>query len=198
MSGQNMRGCFRVRPDEGDVLELAVWFRHRPPQGALHVTQLGKPSLLMGRSRCTPFLEDISAEGLNLSIRTACPYELEPLRESHVLVYLKLADLHDPLDAPMSFMLGCEIVRFDPLDTQIRLGLRITHEGEPEVVSKSLRFVNVEKHGINDLTRWCDTKDRLSRLGKAKPYAGLRLDRLLAEIHAALDRPAEDPPSCSG
>ncbi len=182
-----MRQSFRLDVQDGDVMELAAWIRPSLEPTSFHVRELGMPNLLLGRFNCSLRLDNISAEGLGVSMRTSCRHYPSDLKSQFVLVYLKLASPLDPTDEPLSLLLACSVTAMRATEERIYLGLRIICEGVADASEKLVHLVNVEKYGITDLTRWCDEKDRASRSGLKPAPKGLHMERLLAEIAAALD-----------
>lgn len=191
-----MRNSFRLDVQDGDVMELAAWIRPSLEPTTIHVAELGMPNLLLGRVNCSLRLDNLSAEGLGVSLRKACRYYPADLKDQYVLVYMKLASPMDPSDEPLPLLLACSIVALRSTEERIYLGLHIVCEGVPDASEKKLHLVNVEKYGISDLTRWCDEKDRATRSGLKAAPKGLRMERLLAEIAAALDVDEEQDEGC--
>ena len=176
---------FRVDIEDCDVIELAAWFWDTEITGRLHVRDLGKPHLQLGRHLCWVNLDSLSAAGLGLSYHTLCSQAPEQPLDRLVLVYLKLAPPSEALDDQLCLFLACQTRSHQPLGRQTYLGLHILAEGVPEAGDKALSLINVERYGISDLTRWCDEKDRYFRSPNQAQRPGLRLDRLLAEVVAA-------------
>jgi hypothetical protein len=177
--------AFRVKVDDFDVIELATWFWPNLNFGRLHVLEMDRPHLLLGRVNCTARLESISADTLVMGYKRACRHAPEHPEKGGILVYLKLAS---PMDVPgdtLCMFLGCKVAAMKADPTWIYLGLRIVTQGEPENGEKAVKFHNVEKYGISDLTRWCDEKDRSTRASASPLRPGLHMDRLLTEIIAA-------------
>mgnify|MGYP000966092559 FL=1 len=176
---------FRVDIEDCDVIELAAWFWGNELPGRLHVRDLGKPHLQLGRHLCWVNLDSLSAAGLGLTFHSLCSQAPDEPLESVVLVYLKLAPPSDALDEQLCLFLACEPRSRQLMGRQTYLGLHILAEGMPEAGDKAVSLVNVERYGIADLTRWCDEKDRYLRSPNQAQRAGLRMDRLLAEVVAA-------------
>ncbi|EPR42368.1 hypothetical protein dsx2_0295 [Desulfovibrio sp. X2] len=182
-----MRNSFRIDIEDGDVYELAAWFYPLPCPQAIHISELGLPNLLLGRVNCSLHLDNISAEGVGISFRRACRHFPADLQSHAVLLYMKLSSPLDPADEPFVLLLGCTVQAARQTDERVFLGLRVVCEGSGDAQDKIVNFLNVEKYGIADLTRWCDEKDRVSRAEKRAISLGLRMDRLLAEIANAVD-----------
>ncbi|MEW5774955.1 MAG: hypothetical protein AB1916_15665 [Thermodesulfobacteriota bacterium] len=176
---------FRVDIEDCDVIELAAWFWSPELPGRLHVRDLGKPHLQLGRRLCWVNLDSLSAAGLGLTYHRLCPQAPEDPLAGSMLVYLKLAPPSDAPDDPLALFLACEVRSRQPLGRSTYLGLHILAEGAPEAGDKALSLVNVERYGIADLTRWCDEKDRYLRSANQAHRPGLSMDRLLAEVVAA-------------
>ncbi len=176
---------FRVDIEDCDVIELAAWFWGAALPGRLHVRDLGKPHLQLGRHLCWVNLDSLSAAGLGLTYHSLCSQVPDEPLGSITLVYLKLAPPSDALDDPLCLFLACEPRSIQHLGRQTYLGMHIQAEGVPEAGDKALSLINVERYGIADLTRWCDEKDRYLRSPNQSQRPGLRMDRLLAEVVAA-------------
>lgn len=176
---------FRVDIEDCDVIELAAWFWGPEIPGRLHVRDLGKPHLQLGRRLCWANLDSLSAAGLGLTYHRLCSNGPEDPLAGAMLVYLKLAPPSEALDDQLAVFLACRPRSLQLLGREIYLGLHIEAEGVPEAGDKALSLVNVERYGIADLTRWCDEKDRCLRSPNQVQRPGLRLDRLLAEVVAA-------------
>jgi hypothetical protein len=176
---------FRVDIEDCDVIELAAWFWGSEIPGRLHVRDLGKPHLQLGRHLCWVNLDSLSAAGLGLSYHSLCSQIPDAPMACTVLIYLKLAPPSEALDEQLCLFLACQPRSSQPHGHQTYLGLHILAEGMPEAGDKALSLVNVERYGIADLTRWCDEKDRFLRSSNQMQRPGLRLDRLLAEVVAA-------------
>jgi len=182
-----MRNSFRLDVEDGDVIELAAWFRPALTPTTFHIRDLGMPDLLLGRVNCSLRLDNLSADGLGISLRRVCRYDPEDIRRQAVLVYMKLANPVDSACEPLPLLVACSIQALRATEDRLYLGLHIVCEGVPDASAKLVHLVNVEKYGISDLTRWCDEKDRATRSGLKAAPAGLRIERLLSEIAAVLD-----------
>jgi hypothetical protein len=176
---------FRVDIEDCDVIELAAWFRGPELPGRLHVRDMGKPHLQLGRHLCWVNLDSLSAAGLGLTYHSLCSQAPDEPLAGTMLVYLKLAPPSEASDDSLAMLLACEVRSRQPLGRETYLGLHILAEGEPESGDKALSLVNVERYGIAGLTRWCDEKDRSLRSPNQAHRPGLSLDRLLAEVVAA-------------
>lgn len=187
-----MRNSFRLDVDDGDVIELAAWIRPALEPTTFHVRELGMPNLLLGRVNCSLRLDNLSADGLGVSLPVACRHYPKELQRQALLVYLKLANPLNSSEEPLSLLLGCTVRALRHTEERIYLGLHIVCEGVPDAGEKVVHLINVEKYGITDLTRWCDEKDRALRSGLRGMSTGLRMERLLSEIACALDDGTDD------
>lgn len=176
---------FRVDIEDCDVIELAAWFWGQELPGRLHVRDLGKPHLQLGRHLCWVNLDSLSAAGLGLTYHRLCSQAPDEPLAGTMLVYLKLAPPSDASDDTLAMLLACEVRSRQPLGRETYLGLHILADGAPESGDKALSLINVERYGIAALTRWCDEKDRYFRSPNQVQRPGLSLDRLLAEVVAA-------------
>lgn len=198
MDREDYRNHFRIEVPEEYLKECAVWFKRKEPIARMSLLELGKPHLVRGE-RMGLHIEDVSAAGMAVSFQAHPRLPAAKLAERTVMVYFKLADPIYVAADPTCLLAAAEVKAVNEWEGKVYLSLRITHNGLPDKMDKAVFFVNAEKYGIAELTRWCDEMDRRScTMEVVAPDPGVQLDRLLQEIDALAPAvPAARPGHCA-
>jgi|GEM_PF-1002212 len=194
------RQCVRVAAPQGLLLEAALWARPRGPLTRLHLADLGRPDLRYAAGDSALRLDDVSANGLRLTLER--PEALGPALDRLTsddclcLLYLKLGrPLSSAEEQPLALFLGATPVAARADDGRLALALNILYRAQPERDDKALTFFNVSRRPIRELAAWCDEAARLDHAEPRPAFRGLHLSRLLAELDAlAAQAEAAAPP----
>ncbi len=188
------RQCVRVAVPEALFVEAALWVKPPHVPTRLSLAALGRPQLRLADNPRGLRIEDISANGLRLTLPR--PAELGDaavmLSGGPCLVFLYFK-LNQPLtavaDRPLTLFLGAEPVAVRPQDDgSLVVTLNIVYRGQPNRDEKSLTFFYVARYPIRDLAAWCDEVTLMDRAQDRPAARGLRMDRFLLELDAELER----------
>ena len=193
MDETSNRECLRLSIPQDSILTLAIWLTPRQRPSRITLAELGRPSLMrsQGKSRGID-VDDISANGIRLGLSGPALSRLAGQRSQSMFIYLKLPDL-DPSESReiLSLFLQAEIVH-DVEDQERRhLAGKFVQRGLPSSTDKALEFVNAEKYGVSELSKWIEEVSRpVPEDEFVRETPGLDLDQLIEELAAAL---AQDP-----
>jgi len=193
------RKCVRVVVPQALFLEGALWVRPNQVPTRLHLLQLGWPDLRFSRESSALRLEDLSANGLRITLADPASLgeNLALLKSRQCLVFLHLK-LSQPLsaveDRPLSLLLGVAPVSLrEEKDGGLQVTLNILYRGQPDRDDKSLTFFYVAKYPIRELAAWCDEVTLMDRVPTRPAARGLRMDRFLLELDTVLAKAEATP-----
>lgn len=187
------RTTVRVGIPTDYLVAAALWAAPPLRPTRLELAALGPPVRRRSGATGDPMeIGDLSDSGCKLLLSEPAP-GLEV--GSGVYLYLKLFDpWPDNPGKNLAFLFHAVCANLSPLENGGQaLGLRFTGQAEPVTGLRALDFLNVERCGVADLSRYRDMLLRGSLAGETRLSHDIDLTILLAEPELQAPSPPDQP-----